>query len=105
LGAAFTSGSSNGERSGEDEHCSQVTTFGRGEVNLSKVRKNDGRQLVRVFRFPVFVGLLLSSGLLSALLSEGLGRYFSWIALSLPVFVCLWAYFRRFRLGQKFQLK
>jgi hypothetical protein len=59
-------------------------------MNLPGERKSNGP--ARVFRFPVLVGVLLLAGLLSALLSDGLGRYFSWIALSLPVSICLWFY-------------
>jgi hypothetical protein len=55
-----------------------------------------------VYLAPIFVGLLLSSGLLSALLSEGLGRYFSWISVGSPLMICLWFYLQRF-CGEKKQ--
>jgi hypothetical protein len=45
----------------------------------------------------MFVGVLLSSGLLSALLSDGLGRYFSWISVGSPLIISLWFYLQRFR--------
>ena len=65
-------------------------------MNLPEVRKSDG--WTRVYRFPALVGLLQLTGLLAALLWEVWGRYFSWIALSLPVLVCVWCYFRRSRM-------
>ena len=38
-----------------------------------------------VYGGPLVLGLLSVAGLLTALLSEGPGRYFSWIALGAPV--------------------
>jgi len=41
--------------------------------------------------------LLSVAGLLTALLSEGPGRYFSWIALGAPVVLTAWFFARRKR--------
>jgi hypothetical protein len=46
---------------------------------------------------PIFMGLFLFCGLLWALLSDGLGRYFSWLSVGSPVFASLWFYLRRYR--------
>jgi hypothetical protein len=48
-----------------------------------------------VFGVPIIVGLLALSGLLSALLFEGIGRYFSWIAVGSPVLVTSWLFAKR----------
>jgi hypothetical protein len=51
-----------------------------------------------VYGGPLLIGVLSIAGLLSALLSEGPGRYFSWIALGTPVAVTAWFFTRRKRL-------
>jgi len=43
------------------------------------------------------IGVLSTAGLLSALLYEGPGRYFSWLALGAPVALTGWFYARRTR--------
>jgi hypothetical protein len=60
-------------------------------------KRTSHASLLQVYLAPIFVGLLLSSGLLSALLSDGLGRYFSWISIGSPLIICLWFYLQRFR--------
>lgn len=40
-----------------------------------------------LWRWPIVLGLLSGSGLLSALVSEGLGDVWSWFALGVPVAV------------------
>jgi hypothetical protein len=63
-------------------------------------KRTSHASLLQVYLAPVFVGLLLASGLLSALLSDGFGRYFSWISIGCPLIICLWFYVQRFR-GEK----
>jgi len=50
-----------------------------------------------VYGSPLLIGVLSTAGLLSALLYEGPGRYFSWIALGAPVALAGWFYARRSR--------
>jgi hypothetical protein len=49
----------------------------------------------RVYGSPLLLGVLSVAGLLTALMSEGVGRYFSWIAVGAPVLVTAWFYVRR----------
>jgi hypothetical protein len=51
----------------------------------------------RVYGGPLLLGLLSVAGLLSALLSEGAGRYFSWIAVGAPIVLTVWFFARRKR--------
>ena len=46
---------------------------------------------------PLLLGLLSVAGLLTALLSEGAGRYFSWLAVGAPVAITAWFFARRKR--------
>ena len=48
-----------------------------------------------VYGGPLLLGVLSTAGLLTALLSEGPGRYFSWIAVGAPVLVTAWFFARR----------
>jgi hypothetical protein len=48
-----------------------------------------------VYGGPLLLGLLSVAGLMTALLSEGAGRYFSWIAVGAPVLVTAWFFARR----------
>jgi hypothetical protein len=50
-----------------------------------------------VYGGPLLLGVLSVAGLLSALLSEGPGRYFSWLALGAPVVLTAWFFARRKR--------
>jgi hypothetical protein len=50
-----------------------------------------------VYGGPLLLGMLSIAGLLTALLSEGAGRYFSWIAVGAPVAVTTWFFARRKR--------
>ena len=50
-----------------------------------------------VYSGPFVIGVLSTAGLLSALLYEGPGRYFSWLALGAPVALTGWFYARRTR--------
>jgi hypothetical protein len=44
---------------------------------------------------PIIIGLLSLSGLFSALSFDGIGRYFSWIAVGSPVLVTSWLFAKR----------
>ena len=48
-----------------------------------------------VYGGPLLLGVLSIAGLLTALLSEGVGRYFSWIAVGAPVVTTAWFFVRR----------
>jgi hypothetical protein len=48
-----------------------------------------------VFGAPIIIGVLSIGGLLSALLLGEIGKYFSWVALAVPVLIAAWAYARR----------
>lgn len=48
-----------------------------------------------VYGGPLLLGVLSVAGLLTALLSEGAGRYFSRIAVGAPVVVTAWFFARR----------
>ncbi|NOJ48144.1 hypothetical protein [Bradyrhizobium archetypum] len=50
-----------------------------------------------VYGGPLLIGVLSVVGLLSALLYEGPGRYFSWLALGAPIALTGWFYARRKR--------
>ena len=50
-----------------------------------------------VYGGPLLIGALSIAGLTSALLYEGLGRYFSWLALGAPIALTAWFYVRRMR--------
>ncbi len=49
-----------------------------------------------VFGVPILIGVISLAGLLMALLFASPGRYFSWPAVGLPVFVVLWFAFRNY---------
>ena len=51
-----------------------------------------------VYGGPLLIGALSIAGLLSALLYEGPGRYFSWLALGAPVALTVWFFARRKRI-------
>ena len=48
-----------------------------------------------VYGGPLLIGMLSIAGLLAALLWEGPGRYFSWLALGIPIAVTTWFFMRR----------
>jgi hypothetical protein len=50
-----------------------------------------------VYGGPLLLGLLSVAGLFTALLSDGAGRYFSWIGLGAPVALTAWFFARRQR--------
>lgn len=43
-----------------------------------------------LWRWPIVLGWLTASGLVSALLSDHWGDWWSWLSLGLPVVVMLW---------------
>jgi hypothetical protein len=45
---------------------------------------------IQVWSAPIMLGLISASGLITALLSDGIGDVVSWIALAVPVVVGLW---------------
>lgn len=48
------------------------------------------RAFVRLWGAPLVLGVLTALGLMSALLGDGLWDAVSWVALAVPVAVCLW---------------
>jgi hypothetical protein len=54
-----------------------------------------------VFGVPIAIGVLSMAGLLSALLYDGIGRIFSWIAVSSPVVVSVWILFGNRRASRR----
>jgi len=54
-----------------------------------------GSPLLRIWVWPLLLGLLSASGLITALVSEGWGDWWSWFALGLPVLVMAWFGWRR----------
>ena len=48
-----------------------------------------------VYGGPLLLGALSAAGLLTALLSEGAGRYFSWIGVGAPIAITAWFFARR----------
>ena len=53
-------------------------------------RRGEGASAWRLWGWPVALGLLTASGLLSALVSEAGGDAWSWLALGVPVAVMAW---------------
>lgn len=45
---------------------------------------------MRIWGWPLVIGTIVTSGLFSALLSDGWGDAWSWLALGLPVAVSAW---------------
>ncbi len=54
---------------------------------MSRARET-GR--LAVYGAPLAIGALASAGLLAALLFDDIGRWFSWIALGVPVAIAAW---------------
>lgn len=50
---------------------------------------------LRLWGWPIVLGLLSASGLISALVSDGWGDIWSWLALGLPVVLMAWYGWRR----------
>lgn len=48
-----------------------------------------------IWRWPVLLALLSATGLVSALLSDGLGDVWAWFSLAVPVSVATWYSFRK----------
>lgn len=47
-------------------------------------------QRIRVWTAPIFLGVIATVGLISALLSDGFGDYLAWLTLGIPVAVVVW---------------
>jgi len=63
---------------------------------MTVVRKSrSGGNWRAVYGGPLLLGVLSVAGLLTALLSEGAGRYFSWIGVGAPVALTAWFFARR----------
>ena len=63
---------------------------------MTVVRKSrSGGNWRGVYGGPLLLGVLSVAGLLTALLSEGAGRYFSWIGVGAPVALTAWFFARR----------
>ncbi|MBN8753957.1 MULTISPECIES: hypothetical protein [Variovorax] len=53
--------------------------------------KHQQHSFWRMWGWPIVLGLLTTLGLISALFSDGgFGDIVAWIALSVPVVVCVW---------------
>jgi hypothetical protein len=50
---------------------------------------------LNVFGMPIIIGIVSLAGLMAALLLGVIGRYFSWIAVGLPVILVAWRVTRR----------
>jgi hypothetical protein len=50
---------------------------------------------MRIWTWPVSIGLVTASGLLSALVSDGWGDWWSWAALGIPVAAMAWLALRQ----------
>jgi hypothetical protein len=48
-----------------------------------------------VFGMPIIIGPISLAGLMAALLLGEIGRYFSWVAVGLPVILVTWRVARR----------
>lgn len=55
------------------------------------------RRPIRVWTWPIMLGVLTSVGLISALVSDDAGDVLAWITLAVPVLVCCWYAPRRTR--------
>jgi hypothetical protein len=65
---------------------------------MTAVRKSrSGGNWRTVYGSPLLLGVLSVAGLLTALLSEGAGRYFSWIGVGAPLALTAWFFARRKR--------
>jgi hypothetical protein len=65
---------------------------------MTAVRKSrSGGNWRAVYGGPILLGVLSVAGLLTALLSEGPGRYFSWIGVGAPIALTAWFFARRKR--------
>jgi len=52
-------------------------------------------RFLRLWGWPIACGVLLASGLITALLSDGVGDVWSWVALGFPVAAMTWLSLRR----------
>jgi hypothetical protein len=50
---------------------------------------------LNVFGMPIIIGIVSLAGLMAALLLGEIARYFSWMAVGLPVILVAWRVIRR----------
>jgi len=53
------------------------------------------RSAIRTWGWPLFLAVLSGAGLVSALVGDGAWDAASWVALAVPLVVCLWCGLRR----------
>lgn len=51
--------------------------------------------MIRLWLWPFFLALLILTGLISGLVSEGIGDAWAWIGLGIPVLACIYFGFIR----------
>ena len=59
------------------------------------------KNFLSLWGWPLLLGALTASGLLSALLSDGVGDVWSWFALGSPVAVAAWFGFGRSQYSER----
>jgi hypothetical protein len=62
---------------------------------LSTGKRTGAPTWLTVFGMPIIIGIVSLAGLMAALLLGVIGRYFSWIAVGLPVILVAWRVTRR----------
>jgi hypothetical protein len=62
---------------------------------LSSGKRIGAPTWLNVFGMPIIIGLVSLAGLMAALLLGQVARYFSWIAVGLPVILVVWRVARR----------
>ena len=65
-----------------------------------KAAADRSQRWTHVFGAPIIIAVLTMCGLLAALLLGDVGRYFSWLAVAVPVGIVAWAWLR-LRLRQR----
>ncbi len=66
-----------------------------GHHDAQASRRNRFHTMLKLWGWPAVLGLLSTSGLLSALVSDDWGDAWSWLALGVPVLVMAWYAWRR----------
>jgi hypothetical protein len=70
--------------------CIHVSTAQSRHREAQFPSRNRLHPTLKLWGWPIALGLLSASGLLSALVSDGWGDTWSWIALGVPVLVMAW---------------
>ena len=55
---------------------------------------SESQSTAQIWTAPVLLGLSSAVGLVTALFSDGVGDVIAWVALGVPVVVCLWGMWR-----------